>query len=211
MVFVLVLFWVLVSNFKSLNAQSLDEVLEKIQHFYENTKTIKSDFLQETYFPNGSKEIRNGKVWIKKPGKFRWVYENPEKFLIISDGVQIFVYYPEEKQVLIYPSEKMIASQIALGFMNGKGNIKKDLKLKSFKVLNNKVWELSFIPLSKDNYIENLVLTVNIDTGEIKEFYFINTTGEKIRIVFKNLKYNLDLENKLFLFIPPKNLKSFRN
>ena len=119
MVFVLVLFWVLANNFSSLNAQNINEVLEKIQYFYENIKNLRADFLQETTFLDGSKEIRTGKVWIKKPGKFRWEYESPEKFLIVSDGVQIFIYYPEEKEVLIYPSGKIISSQLALGFMSG--------------------------------------------------------------------------------------------
>ncbi|RKX61599.1 MAG: hypothetical protein DRP34_05510, partial [Thermodesulfobacteriota bacterium] len=205
--FVLVLFWVLVSSSKPLNAQTIDEVLNKIQYFYENTKSIKADFIQETVFLDKSKEIRTGKVWIKKPGKFRWEYQIPEKFLIISDGFQIFVYYPEEKEVLIYPSGKVISSQLALGFMSGRGNIKKDLKLESFKILNEKEWKISFLPVSKDTYIEKIVLTVNLDTGEVKEFYFINTSGEKVRIIFKNLEYNLDLKNNIFTFIPPKNSK----
>jgi len=205
--FVLVLFWVLVSSSKPLNAQTIDEVLNKIQYFYENTKSIKADFIQETVFLDKSKEIRTGKVWIKKPGKFRWEYQIPEKFLIISDGFQIFIYYPEEKEVLIYPSGKVISSQLALGFMSGRGNIKKDLKLESFEILNEKEWKISFFPVSKDTYIEKIVLTVNLDTGEVKEFYFINTSGEKVKIIFKNLKYNLDLKNNIFTFIPPKNSK----
>ena len=205
--FVLVLFWVLVSSSKPLNAQTIDEVLNKIQYFYENTKSIKADFIQETVFLDKSKEIRTGKVWIKKPGKFRWEYQIPEKFLIISDGFQIFIYYPKEKEVLIYPSGKVISSQLALGFMSGRGNIKKDLKLESFEILNEKEWRISFLPVSKDTYIEKIVLTVNLDTGEVKEFYFINTSGEKVRIIFKNLEYNLDLKNNIFTFIPPKNSK----
>lgn len=205
--FVLVLFWVLVSSSKPLNAQTVDEVLNKIQYFYENTKSIKADFIQETIFLDKSKEIRTGKVWIKKPGKFRWEYQIPEKFLIISDGFQIFIYYPEEKEVLIYPSGKVISSQLALGFMSGRGNIKKDLKLESFKILNEKEWKISFLPVSKDTYIEKIVLTVNLNKGEVKEFYFINTSGEKVRIIFKNLEYNLDLKNNIFTFIPPKNSK----
>lgn len=89
--------------------------------------------------------------------------------------------------------------------MSGRGNIKKDLKLESFEILNKKEWKISFLPVSKDTYIEKIVLTVNLDKGEVKEFYFINTSGEKVRIIFKNLEYNLDLKNNIFTFIPPKN------
>ncbi len=207
MVSALVLFWALVNPFKFLFAQDLQTILDKIQYFYKNIQTIQADFFQETIFFDKSKEVRSGKLWIKQPGNFRWEYQTPEKFLIISDGKKIFVYYPEEKEVLIYPSGKLISSQLALGFMSGRGDIKKDLKVETYKILDEKTWEISFLPLTKDSYIEKLVLTVNIETGEVKDFYFINTSGEKIKILFKNLKYNTKLDNKLFTFIPPKNSK----
>ncbi len=207
MVFVLVLLLALVNPFKILFAQNLETILDKIQYFYKNIQTIQADFFQETTFSDKSKEIRSGKLWIKNPGNFRWEYQTPEKFLIISDGKKFFVYYPEEKEVLIYPSRKLISSQLALEFMNGRGDIKKDLKLETYKILDKKTWEISFLPLTQDNYVEKLVLIVNIETGEVKEFHFINTLGEKTRILFKNLKYNIKLDNKLFTFIPPKDLK----
>ncbi len=205
MVFVLVLFWVLAGNFKVLFAQNIYEVINKIQSFYKKINTIEAKFVQETTFITGRKEIRTGKLWIKKPGKFRWEYQSPEKFLIVSNGAKVFIYYPEDKEVLIYPSKKMISSQLALGFMNGKGNIKKDFKLESFKVIDKNQWKLSFLPVVQDNYIEKIILFVNPKTGEIKKFCFINTTGEKIKISFIDFKYNLKLKNSLFSFIPPKN------
>ena len=51
--------------------------------------------------------------------------------------------------------------------MSGRGNIKKDLKLESFEILNEKEWKISFFPVSKDTYIEKIVLTVNLDTGAV--------------------------------------------
>ncbi len=205
MVCVLVLFWVLVGNFKILFAQDIYEVVDKIQNFYKKINTIEAKFVQETIFTTGRKEIRMGKLWIKKPGKFRWEYQSPEKFLIISNGVKVFIYYPEEKEVLVYPSKKMISSQLALGFMNGRGNIKKNFKLESFKVINKNQWKISFLPALQDNYIEKITLTVNPETGEIKDFYFVNTVGEKIKISFIDFKYNIKLKKSLFSFIPPKN------
>ncbi len=206
MVFVLVLFWVLVNPCKLL-AQNIEQVLNKIQHFYENIQTIQADFLQETYFPDRNKEIRTGKLWIKKPGKFRWEYKSPEKFLIISDGDNIYIYYPEEKQAFVYPSGKAISSRLALGFMSGRGNIKEDLKLESFKVLNKNFWKVSFLPAYKDQRIEKISLVVNPNTGEVKEFTFINSTGEKIRIIFNQIRYNVNLDNKLFILNFSENIQ----
>jgi len=155
-------------------------------------------FVQETLFPDGRREIRKGKVWIKKPGKMRWEYSEPERFLIISNGEKLFVYYPEEKQVFIYPSGKAISSHLALGFMSGRGDIKKDLKLESFKILKKNLWELSFISAFKDPQVKKIILIVNLNTGEVKQFYVINQLGEKIKITFNKIEYNSNIKDKIF-------------
>jgi len=167
---------------------------------------LEAEFIQETYFSNGGKEVRKGKLWIKKPGKFRWEYQSPEKFLIISDGNKIFIYYPEEKQAFVYPSGRAISSRLALGFMSGRGNIKTDLKLESFKVMDKDYWKISFLPALNDTQVEKITLIVNLHTGEIKELFFVNSTGEKIRIIFKKVGYNVKLKDNFFEFNPPENV-----
>jgi outer membrane lipoprotein carrier protein len=207
MVFVLALLLVLASPFKELKAQSVEEVLEKIQHFYSQTQTLRGSFSQETIFPNGNKENRSGKIWMKKPGLFRWEYNTPEKFIIISDSRNIYVYYPEENQAFVYPSGKALSSQLALGFMSGRGNLRKDLKLESFKVLDEGLWQLNFLPAYQDSQVEKVSLRVNLANGEVQELLLHYFSGERVRITFKSLEYNLDIPDRVFKFTPPKNVK----
>ncbi len=207
MVFVLALLLVLASPFKGLKAQSVEEVLEKIQHFYSQTQTLRGSFSQETIFPNGNKENRSGKIWMKKPGLFRWEYNTPEKFIIISDSRNIYVYYPEENQAFVYPSGKALSSQLALGFMSGRGNLRKDLKLESFKVLDEGLWQLNFLPAYQDSQVEKISLRVNLANGEVQELLLHYFSGERVRITFKSLEYNLDIPDRVFKFTPPKNVK----
>ncbi|BAU24110.1 hypothetical protein THC_1750 [Caldimicrobium thiodismutans] len=198
---------VLASPFKELKAQSVEEVLEKIQHFYSQTQTLRGSFSQETIFPNGNKENRSGKIWMKKPGLFRWEYNTPEKFIIISDSRNIYVYYPEENQAFVYPSGKALSSQLALGFMSGRGNLRKDLKLESFKVLDEGLWQLNFLPAYQDSQVEKISLRVNLANGEVQELLLHYFSGERVRITFKSLEYNLDIPDRVFKFTPPKNVK----
>ena len=207
MVFVLALLLGLVSPFKELRAQSIDEVLDRIQNFYEHTKTLRASFLQEDELPNGKKILRKGKVWMKKPGLFRWEYYEPEKFIIISDGRNIYVYYPEENQAFVYPSGKAVSSQLALGFMSGRGDIRKDLKLESFKALGNNLWQLNFLTSSGDSQIEKITLQVNLSTGEVKEIFLYYLSGEKVKITFSQLEYNSEFSSKIFQFNPPGRVK----
>ncbi len=207
MVFVLALLLVLANPFNGLKAQNIEEVLNRIQIFYEKTETIRASFIQETYFPSGKIETRKGKVWMKKPGLFRWEYNEPEKFIIISDGRNIYVYYPEENQAFIYPSGKAVSSQLALGFMSGRGDIRKDLKLESFKTLSGNLWQLNFLTSSSDTQIEKISLLVNLSNGEVKEILLHYLSGERVKITFENLEYNVQFSNKIFKFDPPKRVR----
>src|SRR5207244_7299369 len=41
-----------------------------------------------------------GRLIIKKPGKMRWQYTAPEEKLFVSDGVMMYSYIPQDKQVI---------------------------------------------------------------------------------------------------------------
>lgn len=209
MVFVLALLLILVNPLpkRAILAQSIDEILAKIQSFYHETTSLRGSFIQETYFPNGGKEQRQGKFWMKKPGLFRWEYYTPEKFIIISDGRNIYVYYPDENQAFIYPSGKAISSQLALGFMSGRGDLTKDLKLESFQVLSHDLYEITFLPAYKDEQLKKIVLKTLYPKGEVKEVLLFYFSGERVKIAFNHLEYNLDLPLKIFQFQPPKKAK----
>jgi len=207
MVFVLALLLVLASPFNGVKSQTIEEVLNRIQNFYEKTESIRASFVQETDFPSGKREIRKGKVWMKKPGLFRWEYLEPEKFIIISDGRNIYVYYPEENQAFVYPSGKAVSSQLALGFMSGRGDIRKDLKIESFKTLEKNLWQINFFTSHADSQIEKISLLVNLSTGEVKEILLYYLSGEKVKIIFENLEYNAEFSPKIFKFNPPKRVK----
>ncbi|MFN4132394.1 MAG: LolA family protein [Caldimicrobium sp.] len=209
MVYALALLLLLVNPFPNREsfAQSIEEIISKIQSFYHETTSLRGSFVQETYFSNGRKEERQGKFWMKKPGLFRWEYYTPEKFVIISDGRNIYVYYPEENQAFVYPSGRAISSQLALGFMSGRGDITKDLKLESFRALPNNYWELTFSPAYKDEQLEKVILKTLFPKGEVKEVFLFYFGGEKVKISFNHLEYNLELPMKIFQFNPPKNAK----
>ena len=45
-----------------------------------------------------------GTVSVKKPGKMRWIYTNPERKEIVSDGAKIYTHIVADKQVIVSPA-----------------------------------------------------------------------------------------------------------
>jgi len=42
-----------------------------------------------------------GHLLVKKPGKMRWDYMDPEKKAFVSDGLKMYSYIPADKQVIV--------------------------------------------------------------------------------------------------------------
>ena len=78
----------------------------------------------------GARPRNAGTVSVKKPGKMRWDYTSPEKKLFVSDGQTMFLYFPNEKQVMknAVPSQDQATSAVL--FLMGKGNITRDFNVR---------------------------------------------------------------------------------
>ena len=67
-----------------------------------------------------------GRLLVKKPGKMRWQYTAPEQKLFVSDGVKMYSYIPQDKQVIVtsIPPDDQITTPTM--FLAGKGNLTRD-------------------------------------------------------------------------------------
>ena len=74
------------------------------------------------------KITERGHVLIKKPGKMRWEYSQPEKKLFVSDGVKVYSYVPADKQVTVGAVPKDDQAGAPILFLAGKGNLARDFK-----------------------------------------------------------------------------------
>src|SRR5438105_3416237 len=103
------------------------ELAQALQKKYETVKDFSADF---THAYEGGvlhkKITERGRVFIKKPGKMRWEYSVPEEKVFVSDGVKMYSYIPQDKQVIVasVPSEDDVATPTL--FLAGKGNLARD-------------------------------------------------------------------------------------
>src|SRR5918993_1499171 len=77
------------------------ETARALQQKYDQVRDFTADF---THTYEGGvlkrKSSERGVVQIKKPGRMRWDYVEPEKKLFVSDGRMIYSYVPADKQVI---------------------------------------------------------------------------------------------------------------
>src|SRR5690606_20099115 len=75
------------------------------------------------------KVSESGHLLVKKPGRMRWTYTDPERKVFVSDGVRMYSYIPADRQVYVakVPSQDQ-ATTPAL-FLTGKGNLLRDFEV----------------------------------------------------------------------------------
>ena len=185
----------------------VDSIIEGVQDFYAQAQDLRAQFSQSYYYKvYDRKQLSEGTVYFKKPGKMRWDYQKPSKKVFVSDGELLWVYEPEENQAF---KQSLAKAQlpVALSFMSGQGKLKEAFNAKLLKSPNEQSYLLELIPKAHEGDYKALRLTVNRQSYQVLASTVIDPVGNSNHLTFKNLKTNLGLPNSGFQFVPPKGLR----
>lgn len=172
--------------------------LEMIENYLNVLQSLSSAFSQTA--ADGS--VSQGYVFIERPGKVRFEYENDIPILIVADGkILNFIDY-EVSQITRWPiAETPLAPLVQKSFSFNK-NVKVELG-----VGNVAGWTTVTISNSKNPERGKLKL---IFTGtdssnlELLGWEVTDPQGEETYITLKNTKLNLKLDEKLWTFQDPR-------
>ena len=116
----------------ALGKELAGETLTKVQNAYSKIKGVNSGFVQTSFLAALEiSEMSRGKVLFSKPGKMKWHYSEPEEQVFILDKDTLWLYQPEDKQVLVDNLKEMLLSDLPVSFLLGVGDISKDFDIKS--------------------------------------------------------------------------------
>ncbi|MBI3995168.1 MAG: outer membrane lipoprotein carrier protein LolA [Nitrospirae bacterium] len=187
---------------------SLAEVIGKIQAAYERTTDWKAEFRQVTRIEGFETPIASrGKVYIKKPDKLRWDYSEPNRHQIMVYSQKIWIYTPEQNQVIVNPFAKISDSQLPLHLLSGVGRLDRDFTVQ---------WADSAPPQPKTAPVLTLIpkdpragltqLRMEVDPGSyfITRLTLFESNGNESRFQFERIKDNTGLKDRFFIFTPPK-------
>src|SRR3954467_189135 len=103
------------------------ELAAALQRKYDGIKDFSADFTHTYEGGVLKKQItERGHLLVKKPGKMRWDYSAPEPKQFVSDGVKMYSYIPEDKQVIVATVPQDDEAPTPTLFLAGKGNVTRD-------------------------------------------------------------------------------------
>ena len=76
----------------------LDQFIQKVQKSYHDVHALRAGFTQ-TREAQGETRIESGTVVFARGGRMRWDYSTPIQKLFLSDGKEVLLYLPAEKQL----------------------------------------------------------------------------------------------------------------
>lgn len=184
---------------------SADALADRVQQFYDKTKTFKAGFDQVFYVR--SQDIykkSKGQVVFQKPGKMSWRYSNNGN-RVVSDGKVVKIYEKENKQMYEQPIDKS-AYPAALSFLVGGGSLRKEFKLKKLdaKQLHFEGgYVLLAIPKKPTATYQKMLLYVDAGTYQVRRVLILDAQGNRNRFDFVKPSVNEPVLPAEFEFRPP--------
>lgn len=184
----------------------------KVQHHYDGVRDLTARFAQVsevaslgTQAASSSPATSNGEVSFAKPGKMRWSYEQPEPSLVVTDGEELWIYDPTEKEAQRMHAGQGFLSGAALQFLLGQGAMDRDFRVKALTCQPDQT-RLALVPRKSAAY-EKLEIRVDPASGEVVETAVFDLVGNVTRVSFTDVRTNAGLTDDLFRFSPPDGVR----
>lgn len=182
---------------------SLDSILNRVEKRYDINDFSVLFFQTSTFKAMEIQETASGKLLVKRPGMMRWDYEKPDKQIIVSDGTHLWVYRPEDNQVLVGRAPTFFGEGKGAGFLSDIKSVRKNFSITMENKEGEKSYRLKLIPKNQTQDLSRVFLVVSPDTFEVMEVITYNLYDDETRIELTDYSYDRNLGDDIFRFEIP--------
>ena len=185
----------------------IPEITRRLQVRYDALRDFSARFVH--VYEGGlltRRVTERGTVLIKKPGRMRWTYTDPEPKEFVSDGVKLYAYLPQDRQVIVSTVPAADEATSPVLFLAGKGSLIRDFTVDYTDVAGAPAgtYALKLIPRERQPEYDWLVLVVDRSTLSIRGLVTGDAQGGQSTFTFTDLKENVGLRDKEFVFKIPR-------
>lgn len=187
-------------------ASPLPAVLKEIEAKYAKANTLSADFSQTNQSVTFSKpKTSTGKIFVKRPSKFRWETEKPDPNLVITNREHVIYYTPPfdatEPGQLVERKVSEVQSRLVNTLMSGSFSIARDVRIAQKDPTH-------FVLTPKKGTAATVkTATIEVNPGEkvIQKITLTHQGGNTSEIQLSNIQFGIPLKEELFAFTPPPN------
>ena len=177
---------------------------ESLESFTKGLKGLDGQFSQQVFDSKGKrKEASSGRVALSAPRLFRWEYLMPYPQLLVADGVKVWIYDPDLKQVTVRPQGAEEQNSPLTALIDPQ-KLNRDFNVKDAGSQGGLAW-LELTPKQEDGAgFQNARL--GFDATGLARMQIVDALGQRTDITFSGWKRNPTFAAKTFRFTPPKGI-----
>jgi len=176
------------------SGESVDKLLKRLEQTTHAIHDFEADFEQIEFNPILNRQKKSaGRIYSLSEGKIFWHTTKPTVFKVISNGTDIWLYYPHDQQ-LFHEKWGALDSQtkLALLFLRREEHLDKYF---SMKWRNRAKQTIELLPKQALG-VEKIWMTVTPKNIFLKKLIFFFPLGRKTELILKNVKLNQNLWKK---------------
>lgn len=179
---------------------------ESLARFFDNVATFRAEFEQVVLDENLDEiEQSSGKMWLSRPGKFRWDYAFPLEQYIVSDGKQVWVYDVDLAQASRHRLTDAIGTTPAT-LLAGMGDLESNFHVRDLGQQGALFW-VGLTPKDGSEGYEDI--RVGFENDQLRLLEFLDGLGQMTRISLAAVQENPEIEEEKFEFVPPPDVDVF--
>ena len=185
-------------------ADSSHDIARRVDVRYNHLTTLKAQF-RESYNGAGITRNESGELWLQKPGKMRWQYEQPTQKLFIVDGKNAYFYVPSERQARKMPAKKLDDFRSPIRYLLGRTKLESEFNNlarsdEAPKQPGDVI--LQGIPKGMEDRVQRVVLEIT-PADQITRIRIEEVDGSVTEFIFQDIQENVAVKSDLFRFSPP--------
>lgn len=174
---------------------------DALRQFVEQVDTLSARFEQVQKDEGGQVlQASSGRLWLARPGKFRWSYEKPYQQLMVCDGKTLWHYDPDLAQVMVRPAGATLHGTPAQ-LLTDRGALERHFTVER-KGAEAGGERLRLVPKAADSDFRSVDLWLK--DGVPQRMRFEDPLGGVSEVVFSEIRTNARVDPALFRFEVPK-------
>lgn len=181
--------------------QSFASGSDQFRAFIAGTQSARASFTQSVLAKSGRKpQLSQGTFAFSRPGKFRWIYDQPYYQLIVSDGDRLWIYDRDLNQVSLKKLGQALGSSPA-ALLAGDAALEKHFVIKDAGS-GEGLEMVDATPRGQDSSFERVRIGFRDNLPQLMEVR--DNFGQITTLLFTRFERNPALPAGLFHFVPPK-------
>lgn len=184
-----------------LAASADSRAADRLATLLEPLDSYVADFDQQILDSSGNRlQEAKGRMWLSRPGKFRWEVEDPYRQVVVSDGDKVYLYDPDLEQVTVQPLDTRVTHTPALLLSGSSEALTENYRVSRQQQGTAETFTL--IPQTPDTLFESLKMTFYSE--RLGKLQMTDSTGQQTAIRFDNVKVNPAIDSGRFHFAIPE-------